>query len=55
MPGDVILKIDGNSVAASTVNTALVGNDVAGTPVMLTIAKGGVEASLSIGESVRWA
>ena len=43
VPGDIILKIDGVSVTSSNINTALVGNDVTGTPVVLTIAKGGLE------------
>jgi hypothetical protein len=41
--GDVLLKIDGVIVTESNINTALVGNDLAGTPVMLTVAKGGLE------------
>lgn len=43
VPGDVILRIDGVPVMHSTINTALIGNDVTGTPVVLTIAKGGSE------------
>ena len=43
VPGDIILKIDGTSITSSNINTALVGNDVAGTPVVLTVAKGGPE------------
>jgi hypothetical protein len=41
--GDVILKIDGVIVTESNINTALVGSDLTGTPVVLTIAKGGLE------------
>jgi C-terminal processing protease CtpA/Prc len=44
VPGDVIMKIDGVSVTPSNINTAIVGNDVTGTPVVLTVAKGGLEA-----------
>ena len=43
MPGDIILKIDGGAVTAANINTALVGNDITGSPVTLTIAKGGLE------------
>ena len=43
VPGDVILKIDGVSVTASNISTALIGNDITGTPVVLSVAKGGLE------------
>ena len=48
MPGDIILKIDGVPVTASNINTTLVGNDVMGTPVVLSIAKGGLEVTFQL-------
>ena len=45
-PGDVILKIDGIPVSPSNINSAMVGRDMPGAPVILTIAKGGLEVRL---------
>jgi C-terminal processing protease CtpA/Prc len=40
---DVILKIDGAPVTSANINSVMTGSDIAGSPVMLTIAKGGFE------------
>ena len=40
---DVILKIDGVPVTAANINSVMTGTDIPGSPVMLTVAKGGFE------------
>ena len=46
---DVILKIDGVPVTSANINSVMTGSDIAGSPVMLTIAKGGIEVNKQIG------
>jgi C-terminal processing protease CtpA/Prc len=46
MPGDVILKIDGVSVTSANITSAMIGRDIPGATLTLTIAKGGTEVSL---------
>jgi C-terminal processing protease CtpA/Prc len=39
--GDVIIKVDGAPVTQANIHEMMVGNDVPGTPVLVTIARGG--------------
>jgi hypothetical protein len=48
MSGDVILKIDGASVSSANITSAMIGYDIPGAPLTLTIAKGGIEVSFQI-------
>ncbi len=45
--GDVIMKIDGIPVTSANITSAMIGGDVPGAPLTLTIAKGGIEVSVS--------
>jgi hypothetical protein len=50
MSGDVILKIDGVSVTSASITSAMIGRDIPGAPLILTIAKGGIEVSFKYSE-----
>ncbi len=39
--GDVVLAVDGEAVTEQTVDTLLIGNDKPGSPVVITVDKGG--------------
>ena len=45
-PGDVILKIDDVVVTSENVIRLLLGNDMPGSPVNLTVAKGGPKVNM---------
>ncbi len=45
--GDVILKIDGTPVNSDNIKGMLVGSDVPGSSVTVTVAKGGTKVILS--------
>ena len=44
--GDVILKIDEQVVTTENIKGLVIGNDLPGTPVSLSIAKGGPKVSI---------
>ncbi len=44
--GDILLAVDGEAVTEQTVEILLVGNDKPGTPVIITVDKGGKKVNL---------
>ncbi len=39
--GDVIVKVDGISITASNIHEVMVGDDIPGAPVIVSVARGG--------------
>jgi S1-C subfamily serine protease len=39
--GDVIVKVDGIPITASNIHEVMVGDDVPGAPVVVSVARGG--------------
>jgi C-terminal processing protease CtpA/Prc len=41
--GDVILKVDGVPVTQTNIHEVMVGSDIPGSPILLTVARGGAK------------
>ena len=44
--GDILIAVDGQAVTEETVESLLVGNDKPGSPVIITVGKGGRKVKL---------
>ena len=44
--GDVIVKVDSTEATALNVIDLLVGNDIPGSPIIIEVAKGGVQVAI---------
>ncbi len=51
--GDVIVKVDGTPVTQSNIHEMMVGNDIPGTPVLVTITRGGPKVTAARRRSAR--
>ena len=51
--GDIIVKVDGTPVTQSNIHEMMVGNDIPGTPVLVTITRGGPKVTAARRRSAR--
>ena len=43
--GDVIVKVDGIPITASNIHEVMVGDDIPGAPVIVSVARGGAKVN----------
>ena len=49
--GDVIVKVNGNAITQANIHDIMVGDDMPGAPVVVTVARGGAKVTAPVQEN----